>query len=657
MSSELKLITALGNEPDLILQFIDFFNGGQRFIYNTEANAIRNHFRGKKLSSIHLICTREEKVQVAFNELLEKVPAEYPELAGHIKEIPLLCDDISCHKDDHVMRRAVYDQVKALAAENLIIASGGRKTVTNRLIEAGLLFGCMGYLTLTAPYNQQKRTFSEFFNLIWTPTRQFAEERQRSSYKGELGDNFRSLYLLPLTIIDRLRTEKLGLDPARTEEERAWLQSLPKADLHCHLGGAFDPGLLKKLATVLLDDLPVPYPERRKIRDQLEQLLDCSLADLQPDHLMALAGENASHCLVGMKGLVAKVGVPQHVLTAVMVDALTVEQIEQLAWNEPAPHSNSNRLDWYMACGDLGGSALLQSKNTLRRALRWLMEQSLSENVQFLEVRFSPDNCTRAGLSISEVVETLLDEAHSFVSNHPHRFKVNFLIMATRHKEKAAMAAHVAAAVTFGRPGGGSGPGITGFDLAGQEEDNDPLQFQELFMPLHHHFMNITIHAGEMSSEDKIWQALYLFHARRIGHGLKLVKNPKMMGYIRDHGITIEMCPSSNRQTNLFRLNDETADKGDEYPLKKYLDFGLAVTVNTDNRGISRTTMSRELLQAAKLSPQGLSRWEILRLIKNSFKAAFLPKDEKDRLLKEVDRQIFSLILDDYFRGTADGPG
>ncbi|HBH32938.1 MAG TPA: adenosine deaminase, partial [Desulfofustis sp.] len=90
-------------------------------------------------------------------------------------------------------------------------------------------------------------------------------------------------------------------------------------------------------------------------------------------------------------------------------------------------------------------------------------------------------------------------------------------------------------------------------------------------------------------------------------------------------------------------------DKGDEYPLKKYLDFGLAVTVNTDNRGISRTTMSRELLQAAKLSPQGLSRWEILRLIKNSFKAAFLPKDEKDRLLKEVDRQIFSLILDDFF--------
>ena len=80
------------------------------------------------------------------------------------------------------------------------------------------------------------------------------------------------------------------------------------------------------------------------------------------------------------------------------------------------------------------------------------------------------------------------------------------------------MAAHVAAAVTFGNPSGhGDAPRITGFDLAGQEKDNDPILFQELFMPLHHHFMNITIHAGEMEEDDKIWQAIYLLHARRIG--------------------------------------------------------------------------------------------------------------------------------------------
>lgn len=211
------------------------------------------------------------------------------------------------------------------------------------------------------------------------------------------------------------------------------------------------------------------------------------------------------------------------------------------------------------------------------------------------------------------------------------------------------MAAHVAAAVTFGNPGGnGDIPHITGFDLAGQEEGNDPARFQDIFLPLHHHFMNITIHAGEMAEDDKIWQAIYLLHARRIGHGLKLINNHKMMGYVRDHSIAIEMCPTSNLQTNSYRRFDRN-EVGDEYPLKKYLEFGLPVTINTDNRGISATTLSNEYLQAARLTSGGLSRWDILRIIRHGFKAAFLPKNEKDRLLKQIDEKIFSLILDDFF--------
>jgi adenosine deaminase len=221
--------------------------------------------------------------------------------------------------------------------------------------------------------------------------------------------------------------------------------------------------------------------------------------------------------------------------------------------------------------------------------------------------------------------------------------------MATRHKEIAAMTAHVAAAVTFGNPSGhDAAPHITGFDLAGQEKDNDPILFQDIFLPLHHHFMNITIHAGEMAEDDKIWQAIYLLHARRIGHGLKLINNRKMMGYVRDHAIAIEMCPSSNIQTNGFRRFDCT-EEGETYPLKHYLDFSLPVTINTDNRGISATTLSNEYLEAARMTKGGLSRWEILRLVKNGFKSAFLPKDEKDRLLKRIDEEVFLLVLNDFF--------
>lgn len=174
-------------------------------------------------------------------------------------------------------------------------------------------------------------------------------------------------------------------------------------------------------------------------------------------------------------------------------------------------------------------------------------------------------------------------------------------------------------------------------------------------MPLHRYFINITIHAGEMAEEDKIWQALYRLHAKRIGHGLKLIDNPKMMGYVRDHGIAIEMCPSSNRQTIGFRCFDRE-EQGPRYPLKDYLEHGIIATVNTDNPGISRTDISREYLMAARLTPGGLSRWDILRLVRNGFRAVFLPKDEKDALLKEMDRAVYGLVLDDFFGPAREKP-
>jgi adenosine deaminase len=264
-----------------------------------------------------------------------------------------------------------------------------------------------------------------------------------------------------------------------------------------------------------------------------------------------------------------------------------------------------------------------------------------------MEVRFSPDNYTKAGLSISRVIEILLDEAGPLCTKMPG-IQVHFLIMATRHKERDAMINHVEAAVAHGQPGSGNGPRITGFDLAGQEEDNDPARFKDIFMPLHQQFMNITIHAGEMAADDKIWQALYDLHAKRVGHGLKLINNAKMMNYVRDYGIAIEMCPSSNIQTNDFRRHGRE-HIGDEYPLKEYMNKGIVVTINTDNRGISDTTLAKEYLEAARLSAGGLSRWEILRLIKNGFKAAFLPKDEKDALIKQIDDEFFTLILDDFY--------
>ena len=646
---KLKLISALGNK-DLILELIDFFNGGDRYAYNDAATGIRCRFGGCKLDAIHLVCTREA-LEKTLPELQALLSTEYPAVQVHPIKLP--CRDIACDHDDETMRQLVYDTVRTLAPDNLIIASGGRKTLTNRLIEAGLLYGCMGYLTITAPPGKENeaniRQQTKKFNVLWIPARRFFEERREGLTKDKIGDNFRSLYLLPLTMIDRLRREKVGQDTASAAADLAWLQRLPKADLHCHLGGAFDAALLKEMAAALLDDLEVTAAARATIRETLSQRLGCPLSETSPEDLLSLAAANENiHCLNGLKDLGKDATAPEHIRTALLVEALTLERIEAICRHEPTGLAHKDRLQWYMACGDLGGSSLLQTEGNLRRTLRWLMEQAWQEQVLFLEVRFSPDNYTRAGLTIRQVIDTLMDEGGRFMASH-QGFRVNFLIMATRHKDRASMIAHVAAAVTFNQSPPAVGPRLTGFDLAGQEEGNDPALFQEIFMPLHHHFVNITIHAGEMAEDDKIWQALYLLHAKRIGHGLKLVNNTRMMDFVRDYGIAIEMCPSSNSQTNAFRRFDLPDQEGVAYPLLRYLDHGISVTINTDNRGHSATTLANEYLQAARLTEGGLSKWEVLRLVKNGFKAAFLPKNEKDHLLKEMDKTIFELILDDFF--------
>ncbi len=640
----MKLLTAFGN-ANLILELIDFFNGGSRFQYNEQGEEIRRSFDGRRIGDLHLVCTSGQKDK--FSGLTNKIVQEYPKLKGHIHAIDLACDDIACQGDDEDARKTIYDQVRNLAGRDLVISSGGRKLITQRLIEAGLLYGCKGYLTITAPSGAEKDPKVRFrtreFNVVWTRASKFYREKRDRLIRDEIGDTFRSLYLLPVSLVTRLQDEKIGIDPARAEEEKKWLRHLPKTDLHCHLGGSYDFHLLKELAVILLEDLKVPGARQAEIAAALEKRLDCPLPEITPESLMKFA-EGKAHCLKGLKDLCHDLDSDDHVCHAVLVSRLPVGKMKELAEDRPLTSSGTgdDLLDWYMASGDLGGSALLQTEGTLRRAVAWLVEYMACDGVRYLEVRFSPGNYTRAGLGIHRVMEIVTDEAERRCENR--NITVNFLVMATRHKDEEEMKRHVDAATKAWKHRNGRKSQVVGFDLAGQEKDYNPENFKEIFQPLHDKFMNITIHAGEMAEEKKIRQALYELHAKRIGHGLKLIDNRAMMNYVRDWGIAIEMCPSSNRQTNGFRLNDE--DNGrPEYPLKEYLKHGIQVTVNTDNPGISNTRPSQELWMAARLTPDGLSRWDILRLVRNGFKAVFLPRDKKDELLKEVDQQIFELLL------------
>ena len=641
MNDTIRLLTAMGTNTALAWELVDFLNGGPEIPFSAEARRVRERLGGKRCGQVCLLCTGG--VMAEARKLKGEMEAAYP---LKVELIPLACDDIGCSDDDHAMRKAVYEVVTRLAGPDLVISSAGRKTITQRLMEAAIMHGCAGYLTITAPAGVERKikkrqdalAYAADLNIIWTPAGEFYQDKRKRIIREEIGDTFRSIYLLPNSLIDRLRREKIGAAPKRADAELAWLVRLPKTDLHCHLGGAYDMELLRELAATLLDDLEVSGDERKIIRERLATRIGGPLDRITPEHLRALAPD-AVHCLANLETLYH--GEPRpHVAHAALLTALDHEQMARLAADgKDTPPLN---LDWYMKSGDLGGSKLLQSENTLRRAAAWLVQAAAADGVRYLEIRFSPGNYTRTGLDIDQVVEIIREEAANRAEEEG--ITVNLLVMATRHKDEAEMRANVEAAV---RAVDHPGPcRVTGFDLAGQEENNPPEKFTGIFEPLHKKFINVTIHAGEMDTEEKIWQAMYRLHAKRIGHGLKMEENKKMMDYVRDWTIAVEMCPSSNRQTNGYRFFDRSEDGG-KYPLKKYLDHGLQVTVNTDNLGISKTTASRELLTAARMTAGGLSLWDILRIVRNGFKAAFLPKDEKDRLLKEVDQRIFELLLEE----------
>ncbi len=649
---DLTLITALGTNSDLVLELLDFFNGGERFWYSNEALQIRNKFAGQHLVRLYLLCTADTQVQQTAEKVREIMGDEYPRV--ELRSIPLPFSDLKNAADDEVLKQIVYREIheKVAAGERLVIASAGRKTVTHRLIEAGLMYGCDGYLSITTDSMKREnvRYQTESFNVLWIPAQQFSRERRKNleTVQEGIGNNFRSLYLLPTAVIERLRMEKVGLAGEDLQTHLSWLQRLPKADLHCHLGGAFSPSLLLELAKQLSIDLDI---DLKTIRPAIEKQLNCSLSRLD-NHILRGYSSEGGHCLKGLNKLFSLLDYPAHQIVAAMVTALSEEQISDLSYDGMQDTGiRAKELDWYMKCGDLGGSSLLQSDGSLRAALKWLMETAYNDGCLYLEVRCSPENYCRAGMSVRSVMECLIDEGRKFMEDQPG-FRVNFLIMATRHKSSSAMDTHVSAAVIYSQPGEENDacitPKVVGFDLAGQEKDHDPALYAEHFLPLHRHFINITIHAGEMEEDDKIWQALYLLHAKRIGHGLKLVNNARMMGYVRDYGIAIELCPSSNIQTNSFCLYGEKEKEGGTYPLVEYLRRGINTTVNTDNLGISKTTLSKELLLAGKLTDGGLSRWEILQLCRNSLRSVFLPKDEKDRLMKEADKMVYELILEEY---------
>jgi adenosine deaminase len=277
-----------------------------------------------------------------------------------------------------------------------------------------------------------------------------------------------------------------------------------------------------------------------------------------------------------------------------------------------------NSLDDYLKGFEITLS-VLQTEEGLERVAFELAEDAWNEGVWFIEVRYSPMLHMVKGLRLTQIVEAVLRGLRHAERQFGIRFGVILCGIRSMSAENSLRMAELAVAFKH--------RGVVGFDLAGSEVNNPAKEHLAAFQLILDNNINCTAHAGEAYGPDSIAQAIHKCGAHRIGHGTRLREDGDLLNYVNDHRIPLEICPSSNLQT-------KAAKSWEAHPVDFYVDYGIRVTINTDNRLITDTTVSKELWLCHQ--HYGWSLDQIKEIVIAGFKSAFLPHREKVQLLKEV---------------------
>ena len=286
------------------------------------------------------------------------------------------------------------------------------------------------------------------------------------------------------------------------------------------------------------------------------------------------------------------------------------------------PGEECQSLEDYLKAFDIT-LAVLQTEDALHRVAFELAEDAARENVRYLEVRYSPTLHTRQGLNLTSIVEAVLSGLREAKRRYGIRYGVILCGIRSISAESSLRMAELCVAF--------KNRGVVAFDLAGAEYNFPAKDHKQAFQLILNNNVNCTAHAGEAYGPESISQAIHYCGAHRIGHGTRLRENGDLLNYINDHRIPLEICLSSNVQTRAV------ADFA-SHPLPLYFNYGLRVTINTDNRLVTDTTVTKELYLAHL--HYGFSLEDIKTIIISGFKSAFLPYREKADVLKEINKEL-----------------
>ncbi len=251
------------------------------------------------------------------------------------------------------------------------------------------------------------------------------------------------------------------------------------------------------------------------------------------------------------------------------------------------------------------------------------------EHLFYIELRFSPEHFSLKNnfnrVDVAKIIINACNHAAE-VSN----IQIKYIITFNRNKQTQEEMSHL-----FQNLQRAHLDDIVGIDLAGNELLNPASEFTNFFDEVKEGGHGITIHAGEVTSPKEIWDAILLLHATRIGHGTSAIKEKKLQEYLIAHKIILEQCPVSNTMTGSW---PDIAS----HPFKKLHEAGVLVTLNSDDPHIQNTTLTDDIVAAAKYF--GFSSKDLININIRSLEAAFLPEKIKKQLIKQYSKKAHAFF-------------
>ncbi|MEV6964914.1 adenosine deaminase [Hamadaea sp. NPDC051192] len=313
---------------------------------------------------------------------------------------------------------------------------------------------------------------------------------------------------------------------------------------------------------------------------------------------------------------------------------------------------------WFSAAADSGSLeryletfghtvAVMQTAAALRRVAAECALDLALDGVVYAEVRYAPEQHLENGLTLAEVVEAVLAgfaEGTAQAAALGRTIRIGCLLTAMRHAARSMEIAELAVAYRDA--------GVVGFDIAGAEAGYPPTRHLDAFEYLQRENFHFTIHAGEAFGLPSIWQAIQWCGADRLGHGVRIVDDigpaeaagglgggrrlGRLAAYVRDKRIPLELCPSSNVQTG-------AAPSIAEHPIGLLRDLRFRATVNTDNRLMSGTSMSREMALLVEAFGYGWAELQWFTI--NAMKSAFIPFDERLAIINDTIKPAYAKLI------------